>query len=477
MGARGGGVTLIGQALRMLIQLVGVVVLSRLLSPSDFGLIAMVAVFMTLADLLRDFGLPSAALQAKDLSHQQASNMFWASTSLGALSCLVLTSVTPLIVALYGESRLAPIIPALALTLLVSGAQAQIQIQLARAAKFTALALIATVAPAAGLAVAVAAAVSGLEYWALVLQALTTPVVLFLGQVLVARWIPKLPRRGHGSKQLFTSGAHLGLAYFLTWAANNADSLIIGARWGASNLGTYNRGFQLTVGPIGAFLSPLTQVAIPTLTRAEQEGRSVAQALLRIQFLVAGPVVAMMLSLALTAPSLIPLLLGPEWVAAVPVIQVLAIGECIHALSFVSYWGFLASRLSKQLLFYNLVTKPIGVALVLIGSNYGIVGVAWGYVIGLVVSWPVNLLWLNRTASFPWLDFLRNGARIVLSGMAVFVVLDLLLSGWMAATSWAAVVVGVAGFLAGYLALLCATRMGRADLARAIRIVGSIRRV
>lgn len=470
MGARGGGVTLIGQALRMAIQLLGVLILSRLLAPSDFGLIAMVAVFMTLADLLRDFGLPSAALQAKDLSNQQASNLFWASTSLGALSCLLLISSTPFIVALYGEPRLAHIVPALALTLLISGAQAQVQIRLARAMRFPTLAISATAAPAVGLAVAVVSAVNGLGYWALVLQSITTPIILFVVQASSARWIPHLPRRGHGSRELFASGSHLGLAYFLTWASNNADSLIIGARWGATDLGIYNRGFQLTVGPVGSLLSPLTQVAVPVLSQAEREGRRPSDILLRLQALVAGPVAILMLTLALVAPSLVPLVLGPGWAPAVPVVQILAVGECIHALSFVSYWGFLAARLSKQLLYYNLVTKPLGVVLVLIGSGYGIEGVAWGYVTGLLLSWPVNLVWLARTASYPWLDFLLNGVRVVGTSIVAFLICSFLLASWFQEASWAAVIVGTALLPSVILAGLAVTRVGRSDLARAARI-------
>lgn len=169
-GARGGGITLIGQAIRMAVQLASVAILSRLLSPHDFGLIAMVTVFMTLADLLRDFGMPSAALQAKDLSHQQASNMFWASTALGALSCGILVACTPLIVMLYDEPRLGRVVPALALTTLISGVQAQIQVQLARGLRFTILAVSSVLAPTVGLVVAIISALNGLGYWALVLQ-------------------------------------------------------------------------------------------------------------------------------------------------------------------------------------------------------------------------------------------------------------------------------------------------------------------
>lgn len=475
MGARGGGITLLGQAGRMLVQLASVVVLSRLLAPQDFGLIAMVAVFMTLADLIRDFGLSGAALQAKELSRQQASNLFWASWALGTVSALVLVMATPLIVALYDEPRLAPIIPAMAVTLFISGAQAQVQVQLARQLKYTVLALSALIAPTAGLGLAVAAAVSGWGYWALVIQPVSTVFVLLLAQVIGARWLPAAPRRGHESAHLFRSGAQLGSAYFLTWAASNVDSLLTGARWGATSLGYYNRAFQLTATTIGGFLAPLTQVAIPMLNESAKLGRKPADLLLRLQFLVAGPVSVAMVMLALTAPSLVPLLLGDAWTPAVPLVQILALGECIHALSFISYWGFLAERLSKQLLYYNLVTKPIAVLFVIVASSWGVEAIAWAYVAGLAMSWPVNLGWLSRTADFPALRFLGNGLRILASAGLTYGILFLMFQGWLTSQSWLFVLASAVCAPLLFVAIIAIFPVGRRDLGRVTRVMRHLR--
>lgn len=474
-GARGGGVTLIGQAVRMIVQLVGVVVLSRLLTPEDFGLIAMVAVFMTLADLLRDFGMPSAALQAKDLSPQQASNMFWASCGLASASAVALMACTPLIVALYEEPRLAQVIPAMAVAVALSGVQAQIQVHLARTMRFAALAINASVAQLIGLTAAIGGALAGLGYWALVAQLIVTAAVLLILQAASARWIPSRPRRGHDSAGLFTSGAQLGASYTLTWAASNVDTLITGIRWGATDLGYYNRGFQVTVMPVSSLLSPLTQVALPMINASSREGRQPADLLLRLQFLVAAPVATLMAALALTAPSLVPLLLGDDWSAAVPVVQILAIGECVHALSFVSYWAFLAERLSKQLLYYNLVTKPIAVICVLVGAPFGITGIAMGYAVGLAIAWPINLAWLRRTAGYPSLDFLKGGVRVLGVAAAAFGVGYLAIGTQLIERSWWAVAIGAVIVSGLTLGLHLLFPQGRTDFRRLIRTVRALR--
>ena len=469
-GARGGGVTLIAQVGRMVVQLTGVILLSRLLRPEDFGLVAMVMAFMALADLIRDFGLSSAALQAKELDHQQASNLFWLSWMLGIAAGLIVVAATPLIVQLYGEPRLAQIVPAMAVTLFLGGAQAQIQVQLARQLKFSALALSLFLAPTAGLLLAVVAALLGWGYWALVLQAVGTSLVLLLVQMGTARWLPTRPRRGYGSGALIRSGVEMGAALLLTWAANNVDSMVAGARLGPTSLGHYNRGFQLTVTMVSGFLAPLTQVAIPMLNEARKTGRRPAELLVKMQALVAIPVCLGMTMLALTAPSLIPLVLGNVWEPTVPVVQILAMAECLHSLSFISYWGFLTERLSKQLLYYNLVTKPITVLAVLIGSTWGIEGIAWGYVIGLSVNWPTNLIWLSKTAGFKGLRFFGNGLRILVTAAMTYGLAWLLFTPHLTMPSWWAV--GLAGGSAAviFILLIAALPAGRRDLTRVIRV-------
>jgi len=474
-GARGGMITLLGQGGKITIHIAGLVALSRLLAPEDFGLIAMVAVFMTLADLLRDFGLPSAALQVKELSNQQASNLFWASAGLAILSAGLLVACTPLVVAIYDEPRLAAIVPALAAAVVVNGVQAQIQVQLARRMRFGVLALGQVLAPALGLAAAVSAALSAWGYWALVLQPVAAAVALLAIQSLALRWLPALPRRRHGTAALLRSGGQLGATYFLTWAANNADSLVTGARWGATTLGYYSRGFQLTATLVGSLLAPLTQVALPTLNAALKEGRRSSDLLLRVQFLIAAPVTLAMTVIALTAPSLVPLVLGDEWMPAVPIVQILAAGECVHALSIVSYWGFLVENQSKQLLFYNLVTKPIAVGFVLLGSLFGVEGVAAGYVLGLAVSWPINLIWLSRTAGYSARHFLARGIRVLAGGVGAFGLGFLMLDAWLAEQSWAAVAMASVTVLATFLAWHLVFPEGRRDLRRLTRMFEAIR--
>lgn len=461
-GARGGGLTIIGSVSTILVQVVSVVLLSRLLQPEDFGLIAMVGVFVALGNLLKDFGLPLAALQAKDLSHQQASNLFWLNTALAAGVAGLLAVSTPILVLFYSEPRLAAIVPSLAVVILLGGIGSQLQVNLARDMRYLALVSSDLSSQLVGLAAAVAAALAGWGYWALVVQSISVPIVLVAWRWLATGWRPARFRRGHGSKQMFRVGAEYGLAQFLTFLQSNADTMIIGARLGATQLGFYNRGYQLLTGPAERILGPLTQVVIPTLNRLRAGGRPYEQLVLRVQFSVGCLMVWLFAMTGGTAERLVPFVLGSGWEPTIPVFRTLSIGGCIWVFSYVSYWVFILNEQSRELLRYNLVSKPLAVGCLVAGSFFGIEGVAWGYVAAMALSWPLNLAWLARTANLPAWSFAANGVIVIAAGI---------LGG---ATGW--VVTSATGALLAPVSIACGILAGTALMCGFLVTVPSARR-
>ncbi len=416
--AQGGLITVLGQAVRLAIQLFGIVVISRLLLPEDVGLVAMVAVFIMLGSLIRDFGVPTAALQAEVLSTQQSSNLFWINGGLGLAGAVLVSALTPVMVAFYGEPRLWGIAPAMAISLVLGGMSAQYQVNLARRGKFAALAASDILAQAAGLTAGVASAVGGAGYWALVIQAIATSLFLLMAYALAARWIPLAYRRGAGIRGTMASARDFGFAQLLTFGANNVTTLAIGGIWGAAPLGVYNRASQLLNIPVQGLLVPLTNVVIPVVNRSRAAGRSVSGKLLQIQSPVGFAAVGVFLLAVVNAPVVIPAALGESWTGVVPIFQALAVGGAVQAFSFVSYWSFLANSLSRSLLNYNLITKSATMVAVVISAFFGPFAVAITYSAALVLSWPVNLIWLRRAGVDQTGHFLWRGTAILLPGAA-----------------------------------------------------------
>lgn len=428
-GARGGSTVLLGSLGTALVQFVSVVVLSRLIAPEDFGLIAMVAVFVMLGNLLRDLGMPMVALQEATLSHQKASNIFWINVALASLAGILLVVATPAIIGIYNEPRLGAIVPAMAAIVVITGVGAQLQVHLARSMQFAKLALTEVVSQAAGLLVAVLLALQGAGYWALVTQSLTAAVILTLSRWYLSHWVPAWFRRGYGSGAFLKSGLQYGFSAALTFLQNNADTFIIGTTLGSSALGLYNRAYQILTLPATRLIRPLTNVVVPTINQLSTEGRSFAKPLLRVQFLVSLPVAWLFAVAGGAAEIVIPLVLGDGWERTIIVFQILAVGGVFIALNQVSYWGFVVNRKSSELLRYSLIAKPLSVVCIIIGSAFGLEGVAAGYVVGLGLSWFINIWWLRGSAGLPALKFLSNGLHIIfgslMSGLSAWAVIRL----------------------------------------------------
>lgn len=476
-GARGAGITVVSQLASMAIQFVGAVILARMLSPSDFGLVAMVAVFVALGELLRDFGMPTAALQARTLSAQQGSNMFWASVVLSAVAGGLLCLAAPLIVLLYDEEKLALIVPAMAIALLLNGVQAQYQVRLAREMRFASLAATTVAAKLGGLVVAVLGASAGWSYWALVAQQVAGSAFLLLLGLAVTRWIPRLPKRDGQTAALLRSGAHFGGAQALTFASDNVDTVMIGSIWGANALGQYNRAFQLFMAPLAGIFGPLTRVVVPTINGAVEEGRSAEATLLRMQTVLCGATIWVLLVTSVSAPWLIPFLLGERWSSIVPLVQILAVAGVFRALSQTNYWAYVVSHNSRQLFYSNLVTKPIQIALIVGAAFVGIEAVAWAYVLGRAVTWPINLVWLQRVTGQSAQRFGVNGVRLIVASGLSYAVTTAVLNAGSPASEIAGILIGFSVATVVYVVVIAVLPGGWRELQSGYRVLRELARL
>lgn len=413
---RGAIGTLAGQAARLGVQLITVVVLARLLSPEDFGVFAMVAVAVGIAEIVRDFGLGTAALQAPSLTNQQASNLLWLNAALGVITSVALIAIAPLLVLLYDEPRVLPVVPLLAVGVILNAAQVQFQVSLAREGRFSGLVITELVSQVLSAALAVGLATVGFGYWSLVLQYVAAAALTLLLRCTLSRWAPTRPRRSEGTGSLLRSGRDIGLANLLGFAASSADRLSIGAVAGPLALGYYDRAFKLQSLPTTGLLGPLTAVVLPSLGRAHEREPGTLSSLLRLQTFVGLLMAAIYASIAASAGALTDLLLGPGWETVEPILVLFCIGGAFQGLSFVNYWAYLHLQDSQGLLRSNMVTKVISSVAIVIAAFYGPRAVAATLSVTLAATWVFATFYLGRRASLPVGALLKNGAMVVACG-------------------------------------------------------------
>lgn len=412
MAGRGAVVTMGGQLLRIVVQLAGIVLLARLLAPADYGITAMVLAIVGVGEILRDFGLSSAAIQAKTLSAGQRANLFWINTGIGAALTAAVIALAQPIAAFYSDPRLVLVTMALSLTFVLNGFATQFRADLNRRLRFGPLAAVEVGSQAAALVIAIMLAVWGWGYWALVAQQVLQVLFQAVALPVLARWWPGLPKRGQQMRPFLTFGGGLVASQLLNYASRNIDSVIIGRLFGASALGFYNRAFQLMLLPLNQINAPSMRVALPTLSRLQDEPRRYGEFLLFGQTVQLNVVSFVLGFCAAQAAPIVAIALGPQWSPSVPLFHILAIAGFFQAAAYASYWVFLSQGLTSSLFWYTMTTRPVVIGLLLLGALWGVEGVAWMYAACAATLWPVGYLWLRKSTA-PLGRLFRNGLRII----------------------------------------------------------------
>ena len=469
--ARGAIVILGAQGVRIVIQVLSVVVLSRLLSPRDYGLIAMVLAVIGIADVFRDMGLSTAAVQARSLTHAQRTNLFWINTALGCLLGAVAFAVAPLLSLAYGQPELADITRVLALTFVLNGIATQYRADLNRRLLFTRLAVADILSPVAGLAAGIAMALAGAGYWALVGQQLAQYTVMMLVVVGAGRWLPGRADRGTDMGGLLRFGWNMVGIQLIGYTARNVDSLTIGTRFGAESLGLYNRAFQLLMTPLGQLRGPTTQVALPVLASLQEDPHRYAEYLRRGQLALGYTFVAGLGLVVGAADPIVGVFLGEQWGSVPPLLRFLALAGIFDTLAFVGYWVYLSRGLTAQLLRYATFEAVVRLVCILVGSLWGVTGVAAGYAVSPALTWPISLWWLSRLAPIPVRQLLGGALRIlvVAAGVATGSFAGAQLAEGSAAVL--ALAAGVAGGAAAYVLLCAVVAPLRRDVASVVGVV------
>jgi O-antigen/teichoic acid export membrane protein len=474
--ARGAAVTFGGQAARIVIQLASVIILARLLDSRDYGLFAMVLTVVGVGEIFRDFGLSSAAIQATVLTRQQRDNLFWINSAIGMALAVVVYFGAGLIAAVYRQPELVPIAQVLCITFIFNGAATQFRADLNRSLKFSTLAATDVIAPFIGLTIAIVTAVLGWGYWALVAQQMVQSVVLLALLAVAARWLPGLPHRKTPMGGLLKFGWNLVATQLVGYLSNNLDSFIIGVRFGAAPLGLYNRGYQILMTPLGQLRAPTTTVALPVLTRLKSDAARFDEFITRGQLALGYSLVAGLGIVVAAAEPITSIFLGQQWMGAAPILRLLAIAGIFQTLAYVGYWTYLARALTGELFRYTLVSAGIKIVCVAVGSQWGIVGVAAGYVVCMAVEWPLSLWWLSRRTSFPGRRLAIGALRIItLTGIAAIAGA---VAVWAAAALGSFAQLGAAVLAAAviYLAAILLVRSVRVDVNKVLHVVRMIPR-
>ena len=393
---RGGFAKLIGQAATFGLRLLYMIVVARLLTPTEFGLVAMVTAVTGVFDLFRDGGLSAAAIQQVNVTEDQKSALFWVNMAIGSLLTLLCLATAPILVHFYNEPRLFWVTIALSGGFIVSAAGVQHSVILQRELRYEAVTVIDTLSVLISTVIAIFMAVAGFGYWALVVSAIVFAAANTAMMWLVVPWKPGFPRKTAGVASMLRFGGTVTLNGLVVYVAYNLDKVLLGRFWGADVLGFYSRACQLINIPTSQLNTAIGGVAFSALARLQDDPARYKNYFLKGYSLVIAMTAPITLFLAVFADDIVRVVLGAQWVDATMIFRLLTPTVLFFGIINPLAWLMMSSGLQRRSLNVALVLAPLCVVSYLVGLPYGPTGVALAYSTTMVLWLVPHMVWCLR---------------------------------------------------------------------------------
>jgi O-antigen/teichoic acid export membrane protein len=377
------------------LRILQLVVLARLLSPGDFGLMVMITVVIGFAEAFADMGISNAIIHHQHSSRMELSSLYWMNMLAGILVFGLVMASSPLVVRFYNEPRLMNLISWASLIFFITPVGKQFEVLLQKELQFDRLARVEIVSTAIGTVVAVSSAIYGQGVFSLIwgqLAAASWKALSLLrsGWYL---WGPTLHFRWSDVKTYFSFGLYQMGERSLNLVSANADYLIIGRFLGPQILGIYMLAYQLVTIPHTRINPILTRIAFPVFARRQTDNAALRRGYLEMIKLLAYIVFPLMLGLAATAPLIVPVVFGAQWEPAVPLIQILAPVGMIKALLNPSGSILLAKGRPDIGFKWNALSVILDGSIFWLVVLHGVRAVAWSYVglsiVHFIIGWLI----------------------------------------------------------------------------------------
>ena len=367
------------QACKFVLRLGSTMVLARLLTPADYGLIAMVTTITAFVTMFKDMGLSMATVQKEDINHDQISTLFWINVAFSVAIMILVAGIAPCIAWFYGETRLTGITLALAGVFIFSGLTVQHEALLKRQMRFSALAGIEITSILVGCLAGIVSAWLGAGYWALVVMQLAYGIITAAGVWVLCGWRPRLPVRNSGVRSMLAFGGNLSGFNILNYFARNLDHVLIGRFCGTQQLGLYAKAYQLLLLPIQQVNYPIASVAIPTLSRLQDDPERYRRYYCKAMNMIAYLTAPLIVFMAAMSDEIIAIVLGNQWVGASIIFKVLAIAALVQSFGHSTGWVYISLGQTGRMMQWGLISCPIYVLSFVIGLQWGALGVAVSY--------------------------------------------------------------------------------------------------
>ena len=417
------------------VQFIVQIILARLLLPEDYGIIALIIVFIVISQVFVQSGLGTALIQKKEVTDTDYSSVFYLTLGISVIFYAILFFAAPFIAVFYNQPLITPVLRVLGLSLFFGSVNSIQNAVIARNFQFKKLFISSLGAVVISGIAGVSMAYLGYGVWALVMQQLTSIGSLCFLMWFTVKWRPKLLFSLTRVKELFSFGWKLLVSGLINVTYNNLSTLIIGKLYPADMLGYYTKGQEIPNLLVSNIDSSIQAVMLPAYSR-NQDNRPVIKEIMRRALVSSAFLVfPVMAGVAAIAEPLVLLLLTEKWLMCVPFIQIFCVVYALFPIHTANLEAIKATGHSDIFLKLEIVKKSIGLLVLGITVFIGIYAIALGLIVTGIISTFINTYPSKKLLDYSfieqWKDLMPSLIISLIMGGCVYCILFLGLPVWI----------------------------------------------
>ncbi len=397
-----------------IIQFIVQIIIARLLLPSDYGLIGMLAIFMALAQTFTEGGLSNALIQKKDRNLTDYSTVFYFNIVIGIFLALIFFLCSDIISNFYQMPKLKIIIQVMSVNLIILAFQVIQKTILTIKIDFKTQAKASLISVLTGGAVGIVMAYKGFGVWALVAQFTIINLLQTSLFWYFEKWRPTLVFSKESFRRLFGFGSKILLANLIHTIYLNLYTLVIGKRFSATNLGYFTRAEQFAQFPSSNITGILWRVTYPIMSTIQDEDEKLKKVLRQYLQLAAFVVFPLMVGLAAIAEPFIIFILTEKWRGIVPILQILSFYYMLYPLNAIHQNLMQVKGRSDLFLRLEIVKKIIGVVLLFVSLPFGLYALCFSLIVYAVINFAINSYYGSKLINLSIPTQLKDISRILL---------------------------------------------------------------
>ncbi len=401
-------------------------ILARLLMPEDYGLLGMLLVFISFAQVFVEGGFSAALIRKSDPSIKDYSTVFWFNLMASFVFYVIIFFCSPMIADFYEEPLLIPLAKIIGLNIIISAIGTIQKTILTKQLDFKSQAKVNISSIIVSGAIGIFAAWHDYGVWALVIQNLSRNILMNIGFWIQSSWRPKFVFSLKSFKELFGFGSKLLASGLINAVSEHLYAIIIGKLYNAKSLGFYTRANQFQKLPVSSIYGAVGTVTYPVLAELKNDQvklREAYRSMIRMVAFILFPIMAI---LAAVAEPMVHIILTDKWQPCVPILQILCIVGAFYPLHAINLDILKVKGRSDLFLKLEVIKQVLNILMIVICYRWGVMGLVWGSVVLNFVCYYLNAFYSKRIIEYGIMNQMKDLINITFMSSVVFIMLFLL---------------------------------------------------